>query len=218
MTSAAREWVWLLRRLRRAGWRHQTRRRLADGLCGCGCEGAGNYEHIWERRDTDGAERITAYWDIDAGKLAGFVSWWPIDVGDEECVSAPAATVLRLGPHAAAQMLTAVGVLRSRPHVAVDPGMKFGEPTIGGTGIAVDVVAGMVWAGETVDTVAWEYSGSGWTVTREQVLVACWFVATHGNSRRWRKRWKAWAEQAHQHMHAGDWDKVVDPPKGDTDA
>jgi Uncharacterized conserved protein len=73
------------------------------------------------------------------------------------------------------------------PTITVDPRIAFGEPCIGTPPTRVADLAGMVAAGETVDTTAGEYGR-----TRHEVLLACWWEATHG---RYRQQWGAWAEQ-----------------------
>lgn len=95
---------------------------------------------------------------------------------------------------------------RVDPVVTVDPAVRFGFPAI--RGISTDAIAGVVWAGESLATVADEYD-----VTREEVLVACWFEGTHGE-RKWRKRWGAWAEQVHGEFSNSRYD-VPDPPTGE---
>jgi uncharacterized protein (DUF433 family) len=92
-----------------------------------------------------------------------------------------------------------------RPAIRVEPGMRFGEPHIGG--VTVDALASMVWAGESVDKVAEDYER-----TPAEVLLACWFKARHG-TRAWRKRWAAWLDE--MEMWRGNYDKVPDPPNRD---
>lgn len=73
-----------------------------------------------------------------------------------------------------------------RRPVTVDPARRFGRPCIGL--LDTDSVAGMVRAGETVDTVADEYD-----LTPDEVLVACWFEGRFGSKRR---VWGRWAKEA----------------------
>lgn len=95
-------------------------------------------------------------------------------------------------------------IVAGRPAVVFDPGIRFGWPQV--VGIPVESIGGMVWAGENVDTTADEYD-----LTRDQVLVACWWLGIHG-AKKWRRRWKVWAQTAHDHMWHGRWEKVTDPP------
>lgn len=101
-----------------------------------------------------------------------------------------------------------------RPFVSFAPGMRYGAPTINGTDIELDYLCDLVWAGDSVDVVAREYG-----CTRDDVLTACWFAGTYGLSdqsqaegARWRKRWGAWAEEAHGPMWSGRYGEVADPP------
>ncbi len=68
-----------------------------------------------------------------------------------------------------------------RPHLRVDPGVRFGDPCV--RGVSVYDIAGMLTAGETVAVVADDYS-----LTRADVLLACWFLGRHGPLE-WRERW-----------------------------
>jgi uncharacterized protein (DUF433 family) len=90
-----------------------------------------------------------------------------------------------------------------RPQVCWSPGMRFGEPHVRGR--PVDAIGGMVWAGERVEVVAEEYD-----VTREEVIVACWWLGRHGEPR-WRRRWKAWTQVVESELWHGRYD-VQDPP------
>lgn len=83
-----------------------------------------------------------------------------------------------------------------RPFVAIDPGMKGGRPTIGGTGLLVEMIAEQVWGGwpEADFYQGWEY------LKRGDILVAAWYQARNGG-RTWKKRWGAWAESAYPLLH-----------------
>lgn len=94
-----------------------------------------------------------------------------------------------------------------RPHVSVDPQMRSGRPCVNGTRIPAEALAGYVAAGDDVGFVAEQYN-----LTREAVLVACWYQATYGKGR-WRKRWGEWAEDSHSAMWHGLWADVDDPPE-----
>lgn len=94
------------------------------------------------------------------------------------------------------------------PSVEVTPGYSWGQPRIGN--IPVCAVAGYVWAGEGVDVVAAEY-----TLTRQQILVACWYAGTYGLPAEpvWRRRWGAWAEAVYMNLIRDE--DVADPPTRD---
>lgn len=101
-----------------------------------------------------------------------------------------------------------------RPFVSHDPARRSGTPTINGSRLSIDVLCHSVWAGYPVAQVAHEFG-----CTREDVLTACWFAGTYGladqsqaEAARWRKRWGAWARQAHDHMWSGEYGEVLDPP------
>lgn len=113
------------------------------------------------------------------------------------------------------------GVRHNRPYIAVDPAMRSGQPCLNGTRLTVEAVVGLVWAGETVATVADEYD-----ITRADVLVPCWYAGVVGlpgrrglhPTRSWRDRWGAWAAQVHDALwstSALDVDAVPDPPARD---
>lgn len=89
--------------------------------------------------------------------------------------------------------------------VWVDPSRQSGDPCVMGTSVPVDALAEFVWAGDLVDNLAELYS-----VTRRQVIGACWYMARHG-SRTWRERWREWLTAAEPRLWAGSGD-VADPP------
>jgi len=84
--------------------------------------------------------------------------------------------------------------------------VRWGQPHIGGT--QVEHIGGMMWAGESVDTVADEYGH-----TRPEVLTACWWLGVHG-TRRWRQRWQVWARQVEADLARGDYTALPGPPAG----
>jgi uncharacterized protein (DUF433 family) len=101
--------------------------------------------------------------------------------------------------------------------VTFHPGMRSGEPTIGGTRLALWFILPVVWSDGVQSAMGL------WQLTREQVLVACWFAGTYGvegfdskrrrvTGRFWQKRWGGWALEHHGAMWAGKFDKVPDPP------
>lgn len=97
-----------------------------------------------------------------------------------------------------------------RSVVTTDPAVRFGRPQIGG--VSTEAIAGMVMAGEGVDTVADEY-----TLSRHQVLLACWHEGTWGC---YRREWGVWAEKVAYPQLAGwqplDVDAMPEPPDRDT--
>jgi len=119
-------------------------------------------------------------------------------------------------------------VAPSRPQVAFDPAVLSGEPCILGRRIPVRMVAEMVW-NENVDEAM-----DMWGLSREEVLVACWFVGATGimtihaesgeqegtgnayklnlSSEEWRERWNAWANRYAASLWLSDYDAVPDPP------
>lgn len=90
-----------------------------------------------------------------------------------------------------------------RPVVTTDPAVRFGYPTM--RGVPVEAIAEHVWEGSSLDSIAEDFG-----LTREQVLVACWYQGIHG-TRAWRQRWKSWATEAHKELWHSRYD-VPDPP------
>lgn len=72
----------------------------------------------------------------------------------------------------------------------IDPARLGGTVAMTGTRLGAEWAADYVWAG-MLDELrqGWDY------VSDRQILVACWWVATHG-TRKWRKRWGSWADDA----------------------
>lgn len=64
------------------------------------------------------------------------------------------------------------------PILTIDPRRQFGRVCIGGTRVPADVVAQCVAAGDSVDATADNYG-----VTRDQVLLACWWYAEEVSAR-----------------------------------
>lgn len=100
------------------------------------------------------------------------------------------------------------------------PGMRGGQPTIGGTRLPLSIVLENMW----VDGV--EFVVNTWECTREQCLVAAWFAGLYGiddiptDSGRnrggvWRRRFGSWAVSWDGQMWEGDFDRVPDPPSRD---
>lgn len=78
-----------------------------------------------------------------------------------------------------------------RAYISIEPGIKSGEPCIGGTRLTAEWVAGHIWDGWTQDDILtdWDY------LTRADLMVACWYVSQYG-PRVWRRRWSTWAVEA----------------------
>lgn len=110
----------------------------------------------------------------------------------------------------------------SDAYVWIDPARRSGEPCIGGHRLPVELVIDAVWAGGV------DHAMFQWSLSRAQVLVACWYsgsgnvVRLHGKDSRyvayrgpWRKRWGAWAAEVHQALWQSttcDYAEVPDPP------
>lgn len=71
------------------------------------------------------------------------------------------------------------------PEITVRPGYAFGRPAI--RGVSTVAIAGMVWAGEAVETVTYEY-----TLSPVEVLWACWHEGMQGE---YQRQWRSWADQ-----------------------
>lgn len=93
---------------------------------------------------------------------------------------------------------------RHQPTISCDPLRQFGRPCITGTRITAETIAGSVWAGDSVDSVADNYG-----VDRLDVLWCCaWWIAEgglHGTRGQRRQRWMLWYEHAMRVL--GGWDK-----------
>lgn len=92
----------------------------------------------------------------------------------------------------------------SEREVRVGPGINFGRPKIRNS--CAEAAADMVWAGESLATVADEYG-----LDVPEVLLACWFVARYGSWSQ-RTRWRAWLKENEEHLWANRPDLVVAPP------
>jgi hypothetical protein len=75
-------------------------------------------------------------------------------------------------------------------------------------GVPVEAVAGHVVAGDPVDFVAAEYR-----LDRVHVLLACWYLGLYGHGS-WRRRWRVWAQEAHEVLRQDhpDYSAIPDPP------
>jgi uncharacterized protein (DUF433 family) len=75
-----------------------------------------------------------------------------------------------------------------RPHVHVDPAVRFGQPHIGG--VNTEMLAGQFSAGASLEELCEDYG-----LTRHQVLLALWYEGTHGRKQA-RRLYGKWAEKA----------------------
>lgn len=92
----------------------------------------------------------------------------------------------------------------TRPVVTTDPSVRFGRPHIRGRSPVF--LAGTHWVG---DDACDEYD-----VTRPELLIACWWLGWYG-PKKWRRRWKAWADQWHEALAREEYDAVPDAPRKD---
>lgn len=93
-------------------------------------------------------------------------------------------------------------------YIWIDPARCGGEPCINGTRIPPECVASYYLAGDSADALCRMYG-----ISRQQFLVACWFLAVHG-SPRWRRRWQPWAARAGQLLWSRETaDQAPDPPR-----
>lgn len=98
-----------------------------------------------------------------------------------------------------------------RPRVVTEPGVRFGAPHV--RGISVSAITEQVEAANSdVNAVAEDYD-----LRREDVLVACWWVAGYGSAAQ-QRLWEAWAHKSMGAMADGRWGDVGDPPCGDEEA
>lgn len=102
------------------------------------------------------------------------------------------------------------GVMEERPFITIDPGVQFGAPCLGRTPrLPAHVVAERWWAGLSLEEVLDSCQGEN---RREDVLVACWYMARH-STRTWRKRWEEWADANAYALWEGKYDEVPMPPQ-----
>lgn len=97
-----------------------------------------------------------------------------------------------------------------RPYVRVEPGLLFGQPTVGLQRISVEQMADYWW--ETGDSLA--HMQANWDLTRGDLLVAWWFRAQYGG-RVWKRRWGAWAEASFDALWHLQFDGPLPPRKGE---
>lgn len=93
------------------------------------------------------------------------------------------------------------------------PAYQFGAPCVGFSRIGADTIGGMVAAGETIDAICSDYG-----LTREDVLIACWWYANHcaGVRRKWERRvadaWQEWSFDAAMILGGHQLGPLADPP------
>jgi uncharacterized protein (DUF433 family) len=97
----------------------------------------------------------------------------------------------------------------TEPYIHISPGMRGGEPVIGGTRLPAEQIAWMWWGGLSTQT---DIQRSYPSVTRAHLIVACWYV-TRFKPRTWRKRWGEWAHEWFGAMWHGAWEEVPLPPQ-----
>lgn len=94
-------------------------------------------------------------------------------------------------------------------YVWLSPGRYSGEPCIGGHSISTRQIADSVWYGHADDL------ERGYDLTREDIIVACWFEARHGRSRKIRRAWREWLD-THDgtlwHLRPHEWAAMPLPP------
>lgn len=89
--------------------------------------------------------------------------------------------------------------------IVCKPGYNLGDTVIDGTGFGSEFIARMVGA-KGVEFVLKTYN-----LTREQVLLACWFYACHTHRKsKLGKLWKMWT---FAYYPFDDWSAVPDPPR-----
>ncbi len=93
------------------------------------------------------------------------------------------------------------------PCVWVSPGRCSGRPCIGGHRLSVDLIADLWWGGSSAVAIQRDYA-----ITREQIVVACWYVARYG-TRMWRRRWGRWETDVFQRLWNGRYKGAPLPPR-----
>lgn len=89
-----------------------------------------------------------------------------------------------------------------RRYLTIDPRRSFGAVCVRHTRVRAETLAGYVYAGDSVDSVADDYD-----LDRVDVLMACWYCARHDPDF---KRWRKWGERAGHHL--GGWEPLADLP------
>jgi uncharacterized protein (DUF433 family) len=92
------------------------------------------------------------------------------------------------------------------PVVVVHPGRVGGCATVGSSRLPCEILAGMIAAGDDVDSIANAYG-----IRPEFVILACWYMARYGG-RRWKREWKGWLGQVDGKLWHSDYYDVPAPP------
>ncbi len=79
----------------------------------------------------------------------------------------------------------------SESFVTVDPAVRFGDPCVGIDRLDTRTAAHSAYSGTSISEIA-----ETWEVSERDVLVACWYEARHGHSRKLRKAWRDWLVEA----------------------
>ena len=82
-------------------------------------------------------------------------------------------------------------MIASKPYLYLHPGTCFGKPTINGSRLYVQAVAGNWWGGMTEQEI---YDTFPSCIGKPELLLACWWMARYG-TRTWRKRWGQWLRE-----------------------
>lgn len=94
-----------------------------------------------------------------------------------------------------------------RRYLTIDPRRGFGAVCIQHTRLRAETIGELVYAGDSVESVADDYD-----IGRVDVLMACWYCAMHEPDF---KRWRRWGEVAfHALAGRGPLDELPDPPSG----
>ena len=112
------------------------------------------------------------------------------------------------------------GMTVDAPVLTIDPSRQFGRVCIEGSRIPAEVIAENVAAGDSVDEVA-----EGYAITRDQVLLACWWQVEVERMRRSRSKsakallaaWGPWADNVENFKALARWrdaeGECPDPPE-----
>ncbi len=91
--------------------------------------------------------------------------------------------------------------------IVIWPPRMFGKATIGESRLPAYTVAGTYWECGLEETIrCWDY------LDRDDVLLCCWYVGTHG-SRTEKKRFGQWSQEAFDHFWNRELSKCPDPPR-----
>lgn len=97
--------------------------------------------------------------------------------------------------------------------IVTHPGFQFGRPCVGFSRVTADTIGGMVAAGDSIESICDDYP-----LTREDVLIACWWYANDCATyrRKWESKvaaaWGAWAFEASMVLGGHKPGPLADPP------